>query len=88
MSSGRWKRRPSLEFSKNEEIQSFSEIFPAVTIYGEGSGEESGDLFRLVAKDGKVVEKQATIIFPEFQELEEKLKEKGEQPISFMEASV
>ena len=63
----------------HEDIKGFSETFPTVTIYGEGSGEEPGDLFRLVAKDGKVAERQAIIIYPEFKELEEKLKEEMEQ---------
>jgi len=63
----------------HEDIQNFSEIFPTLTIYAEGSGEEPGDLFRLVAKDGKVAEKQAIIIYPEFEELEGKLKEEMEQ---------
>jgi len=56
-----------------EDIKNFSELFPAVTIYGEGSGDEPGDLFRLVAKGGKVVEKLATIIYPKFKELEERI---------------
>ena len=56
-----------------EEIRDFSGLFPSLTVYGEGSSDEAGDIFRLIAKNGKAVKKHAVVIYPEFEELEREL---------------